>query len=193
MALKKESLIWIFVIIAIVIIILAIWYFSKPKVQDPNKTNTPVPPGSPTTKWISESFPLNVGMYGTKIKALQTALSIPADGKFGQQTNAAIKAKGYSIPLSESDYNMIVPSNTNTNTNNGSSINASSCAGASGKDILGYAQFDNTIVVNKSFKQPHSFSKNTCMGIVTGDSGVYWELDGKYYVRQDSSYVQYAN
>lgn len=90
-------------------------------VEDPNESNTPVPPGSPTPKWVPEVPPYNIGMFGPKIKALQKALGFSTadqDGKLGPQTASAITAKGKSMPLSETDYNAIVnPAATGGGTN----------------------------------------------------------------------------
>lgn len=115
---KLSKTTWtVIIIIAVIIIVIALIVYKfrcdifsglSSCVQDPNKTNTPVPAGSPSPTWVSETFPLNIGMYGAKIKALQTALNITADGKFGPQTKGAVIAKGYTVPLSESDYNKIV-------------------------------------------------------------------------------------
>lgn len=84
-------------------------------VEDPNKSNTPTPPGSPSNKWVPETPPYNLGMFGPKIKALQVALGFPAgtcdncaDGKLGTNTKAAIIAKGYAVPLIQSDYDKIM-------------------------------------------------------------------------------------
>ena len=107
---------WILILIAAITLAAILAYVFRCKlfpalascVEDPNKNNTPVPPGSPTPKWIPEVPPYNVGMFGPKIKALQTALGISADGKFGQQTKAAVIAKGKSVPLSTTDYNDII-------------------------------------------------------------------------------------
>lgn len=123
MALKRKTLIWLFVI-AIVIIVAAIIIYLfrcdifknlRSCVADPNDTNTPVPPGSPTTKWVPETPPYNIGMFGPKIKALQIALGFPegtcancADGKLGSNTRAAIVSAGYAFPLSAPDYNKIL-------------------------------------------------------------------------------------
>lgn len=102
----------IFAIVAAVIVIAVILYyiFRETPVKDPNEETPvpPVPPGSGTPKWVPESFPLNVGMFGSKTKKLQTALGISADGKFGTQTKASVIAKGKSVPLSQADYNIIV-------------------------------------------------------------------------------------
>lgn len=106
---NKTQITWLFVIVALLIVAVMVWYFTRtPKVPDPNKTNIPVPTGSPTPKWIPESFPLNIGMFGAKIKALQKVLGITEDGKFGPQTNAAIISAGYTVPLSEPNYNLII-------------------------------------------------------------------------------------
>lgn len=107
MILTQKTIRWIIVIAAVIVIGLAIWYY-RTKVKDPNVNNEPVPAGSPTPKWVPESFPLNVGMYGTKIKTLQQKLGISDDGKFGTQTKSAVIAKGKQVPLSEADYNSIV-------------------------------------------------------------------------------------
>lgn len=119
MAFTKRKGIIIFIVVAVVIIAAVLVYVFRCKlfpalgscVQDPNKNNTPIPPGSPTPKWVPEKPPYNVGMFGPKIKALQTALGISADGQFGQQTKAAVIAKGKVVPLSEVDYNILVNPN----------------------------------------------------------------------------------
>lgn len=117
MALSKTSLRWIFwIVIAVIIIALLVYFFRcsifsnlGSCIEDPNETNTPVPPGSPTPKWVPESFPLNVGMFGPKIKNLQKALGISQDGRFGTvETLPALQAKGYNVPLSLTDYDKIV-------------------------------------------------------------------------------------
>lgn len=108
------------VVIAIVVYVFRCDIFSSLSscVQEPAKANKPVPATSPTTKWIPESFPLNVGMYGPKTKSLQKAMGFQttdkkaknyADGYFGDaETKPAVIAKGYSVPLSMDDYNKIV-------------------------------------------------------------------------------------
>lgn len=68
-----------------------------------------------------DSFPLIIGSRGAKVKALQKALSIaPQDGILGNQTKSFITAAGYSLPLSETNYNKIVnpvaPTGVNTTT-----------------------------------------------------------------------------
>lgn len=68
----------------------------------------PVPAGSPAPSWIPEGFPLSKGMYGGRIKNLQTKLRISADGKFGSGTESAVRAKLGKTSVSEADYNKIV-------------------------------------------------------------------------------------
>lgn len=64
---------------------------------------------SPTgTQWVKESWPLQKGMYGDKILYLQQALKISADGKFGNNTEAAVLAKIGKKEVSEPDYNNII-------------------------------------------------------------------------------------
>lgn len=185
MKFSKKQLTWIFVIVAAIIVALAIWYFTRPGVPDPNKTNTPVPPGSPTPKWVPEKFPLTLGMYGTKIKALQTALGVGADGKLGPQTNSALTALGYTLPLSTSDYNAII-----------ASVSASGTGSGTGnppppqtKGV--YAKYDGTIVRNKDLSQNFVAAKDQWLGNASGtdDTNTYWELDGTYYVIKSSSYL----
>lgn len=140
MAASKKSLKWILIVVIIVVIAAIIYYFvtKDPKVEKPKEN---VPAGSGSTSWVDESFPLNVGMFGEKIKALQIALGISTDGKFGNQTKGSIEAKGYTVPLSESDYKKIIANPT-----------ASSQTGGSGKTIDDFkgkwikAKYDNTIV-----------------------------------------------
>ena len=123
MAFQRKTLIWLFVIAAVIILAAIIIYIFRCDifknltscVEDPNDSNTPVPIGSPYTKWVAEAPPYNVGMFGPKIKALQTALGFPtgtcgncADGKLGNNTRAAIVAAGYAFPLIDSDYNKIL-------------------------------------------------------------------------------------
>lgn len=115
---SKKVLKWIFIIVAIIIVVAVLLYIFRCSlfnlgscVEDPNESNTPVPPGSPTTQWVPESFPLNLSMYGSKIKALQGKFGFTGndlDGQLGPQTQAAIIATGKAFPLSLSDYNLIM-------------------------------------------------------------------------------------
>lgn len=156
---------------------LIIWYLWPSSVQDPNKSNTPVPPGSPTPKWMPEVFPLNIGMFGTKIKTLQNALGITADGKFGPQTNSAITSIGYSVPLSQADYNSIIASN----------------GGSAAQNIPGaYANFDGVSVYYISDSSLYKkFNKGQWIGKISGEDiqdDNYWDIDGLYKVYKNSIY-----
>lgn len=177
----KKTYIIIFVAVAVVIGIAVILYFvfREPKVEDPNKSNTPVPPDSPTPKWVPETFPLNVGMYGPKIKAMQKILGVSADGKLGQITKASLIAKGYSVPLSTSDYNFII----------------SSDGGNASSNIPGaYAKYNNTIVRDINLNEKRKLAKDTYIGTVTGEniisSQTYYEIDGFEYVIKTSTYLK---
>lgn len=54
------------------------------------------------------SFPYKKGCKSTDISKVQSCLGISADGKLGPGTEKALKAKGYSVPLTKSDYDKIV-------------------------------------------------------------------------------------
>lgn len=153
-------MIWIFVALAVIVAAAAVWYFffSEPDMDTPAE---PVPQGSPTPAWQAESFPLNVGMFGNKIKALQTALGITADGKFGNQTKAAVTAKGYAVPLSEADYNKIVEAKDPSN--------------PIGK--AAYAKFDGVkvyVVANNTVYK--TAKKDEWLGTISGE----WSGDSSY-------------
>ncbi|WP_222166847.1 hypothetical protein [Edaphocola aurantiacus] len=62
---------------------------------------------STKTVWVAESFPLVKGMIGPNIKLLQSVCKIGVDGKLGNDTETAIKKKGYSLPLSRKSWDMI--------------------------------------------------------------------------------------
>lgn len=113
MKLSKGTYQFIFIAAFVVVVggVILYFVFRDPPVEDPNKNGTPVPPGSPSTKWIPEYFPLNLSMFGDKIRALQKALGFTGtaiDGKLGTNTRDAIIAKGYAFPLSQTDYNKII-------------------------------------------------------------------------------------
>lgn len=113
MKLSKGTYKFIFIAAFVVVVggVALYFIFRDPPVEDPNKNGTPVPPGSPTPKWVPEAFPLTLGMYGNKIKALQAALGFTTaqqDGKLGPMTQSALAAKGKALPLSQTDYNNIV-------------------------------------------------------------------------------------
>lgn len=165
MAFQRKTLIWIFVIAigivaaAIVIYLFRcdIWSNLGTCVEDPNDSNTPVPPGSPTQKWVPETFPLNIGMFGPKIKSLQKALGFQntnknapnyQDGRFGSvETRPAVIAKGYAVPLSLSDYNAIVnPAASGGGTNFQSVKTGLGTAGQNfSGGVIGYASGPNQV------------------------------------------------
>lgn len=173
MAFDKKYLKWIFLGVAAIIILAIILYFVfRNPVEDPNKTNTPVPPNSPTPKWVKESFPLNVGMYGPKIKAMQAVLgNITVDGKLGPQTKGAIESAGYSLPLSEPDYNKIF-----------------------GGTVIGktaYASSDGVSVYDVNFKIYKTAAKDEWIGKISGTNGNWYEVaSGTYQVSKDLVYTK---
>lgn len=112
MAVTRKGWIAIFVsfglaILAIILYVYRDKLFGK-KVPDPNASNTPVPLGSASPKWVEEKFDLDLGMYGPMIAKLQKALGISDDGKFGNQTKTTLVGKGYTVPLKKADYDKII-------------------------------------------------------------------------------------
>lgn len=81
----------------------------KPKCQvaDPNTTNTPGPPNS---QWVSDAnFPIKRWSWGPKVLALQKALGVGQDGRFGSVTEAALQKKTGKTQIStQAEYNAIV-------------------------------------------------------------------------------------
>lgn len=75
---------------------------------------------------VSDAFPLRLHAKGDKVRLLQQALirtygasilkKFGADGDFGSELQAALRSKGYGVPLSESDYNKIVGKKEETQT-----------------------------------------------------------------------------
>lgn len=115
MADRKRSLVWIFVVLAVVIVGILLYVYRDTlfgkNIPDPNESNTPVPPGSTTTRWVPEKPPYALGMFGPNIAKVQKAFGfseIDQDGRLGTDTRDAIVAKNYSFPLSEPDYKKIV-------------------------------------------------------------------------------------
>lgn len=125
---KKEKLTYLFVGLAILIGGGAVWYFFFRDVCDPNNKGytkkgkisdkcfgtaedpktivTPPPTGC---QWTSDNvFPLRKCMSGNKVKALQTALGIGADGKFGSITEGAVFAKLSKNEVSQADYDKLI-------------------------------------------------------------------------------------
>lgn len=173
MEFNRKTFTWIFIIVAAIIIAIALYFvFRNPAVKDPNVTKTPVPPGSPSTSWMKEVFPLNIGMWGEQIKALQSALGITDDGKFGNQTKAAAVSKGYAVPLSLSDYNKIVIASGGTpGTSSGSPIGKE----ARSKSMITGLFIDDSST-NPSFIK--FLAKDVLAGIVKSESGNYYLLQG---------------
>lgn len=124
-----KQLTWIFVGLGLLIAGLLVWYFffrddecdpnrngytkkgkpsNKCKAEDPKQSNTPPPAGTPA--WIDDNtFPLKKGMWGSKVMAVQKALGIiPADGKFGSGTEAAVFAKFKENTVSKPNYDSLI-------------------------------------------------------------------------------------
>ena len=183
---STKAIKWIIIVVVIIIIIAVAWYFisGAGSVKNPNKTNTPLPAGTPASqsKWIPEAFPLNIGMYGTKIKALQSALGITADGKFGTQTSGAITSAAYTIPLSQTDYNAIVSPGTNTNT------------GTSAIGKFAYAAADGTTLYNPNYSVNRTFSADEFVGKVVknaaGTSADNYTINGGFIIPVADVYLK---
>lgn len=77
------------------------------KKGDPIETTTTTRSGSDPYTPCS-SFPYEKFCKSDKIKDIQKCLGLTADGKLGPGTEKALKAKGYSVPLSQSDYDKIM-------------------------------------------------------------------------------------
>ena len=79
----------------------------KPKKAPAAKPNVQV-----KRQWLAPSFPLRRGMQGEAVGALQVALNklsagIAADGKFGQQTEAALAKLGYVATVTDGQFRAI--------------------------------------------------------------------------------------
>jgi len=180
---NKKYIIW-FIVIAVVVIGGILIYIFRCKlfpslsscVEDPNKNDTPVPPGSSSTTWIPETPPYNVGMFGPKIKALQSALGISADGKFGNQTKAAIISAGYAVPLSSADYDKIIAGKDTSN--------------PIGKTV--YAKFSGVKVYKADNSVYKTATKDEYIGVISGEYAAdpaYWLISsGLYHVNKTSVY-----
>lgn len=197
---KKKIAFWVIIVLAlgVAVVLIKKYFFSSPEC-DPShagfdikgnavlkcvvkKPTTPAPSTAPRG-WIPESFPLNVGMYGIKIKLLQQKLGIKDDGEFGDvQTKPAIIKAGYSVPLSEADYNKIVPPASQPQTPPSNSDIGKTAIAKSGI---------TSIYINDSATAP-SFDrfvpKDGIVGVVTGLSGNYYLLSGNLKVAQNEVY-----
>jgi len=139
-----------------------------------DKPQGSVPQGSLTTEWIPEMFPLNIGMYGPKIKELQKALKINVDGEFGTGTQTAVINKGYNLPITEDSYNEI----TSTGENN--------------PDIGKLAKAKNpfTLLYFLNGNISTSKDKDESIGYIKSISGNYYLLDGDIYkVKKSTVYL----
>lgn len=76
--------------------------------------------GGGTSYQQCTSFPYSKGCKSEDIRKVQECLGISADGKLGPITEKALKDSGYSVPLTQSDFDSIikkcVPSNTEDTT-----------------------------------------------------------------------------
>jgi hypothetical protein len=77
------------------------------KEPQPIETTTTTRSGSDPYTPCS-SFPYEKFCKSDKIKEIQKCLGLTADGKLGPGTEKALKAKGYSVPLTQSDYDKIM-------------------------------------------------------------------------------------
>lgn len=86
----------------------------KPTIKNPNK---PVVHSALPAVHANSSFPLRLSAKGDRVLQLQRTLiatygtgilkKFGADGHFGKELESALRSKGYSIPLSESDFKKI--------------------------------------------------------------------------------------
>lgn len=125
---KKKAVIIIVVVVIVILIGVAIYLFVKGGKNGKKDTNkdtdtgggdgiipglppvtTPAPSPAPGgAKCTKDAFPLGRGAKNQCVVALQTALGINADGNFGPMTEAAVKAKGYVVPLTNADFDKII-------------------------------------------------------------------------------------
>lgn len=92
----------------------------KCKAEKASTANTGTPPKNSGTgfQWKDEEFPLEKGMIGLKIKALQQVLGIDADSKFWTQTEGAVmKVLNGKKTVSVTDYEKLVPKTPATPSN----------------------------------------------------------------------------
>lgn len=188
MALTKKGWTWIFALIVFVVIGIILYVYrdkifkKKGAICDPNrpgydltgnlndKCNVKIPTTPPSSggSWIPESFPLKQKMYGIKIKVLQQALGINDDGEFGPKTETAVTDAGYSVPLSEVDYNAIIKPGI-------------------GSDA--YANADGVKVYNKDGSIFATKSKDAWVGKVTGRKGAYTDKWIQAYIVSGDKFV----
>ena len=125
---KKKWISGVIIAVIILLVLVAVWLFTtgmKPKDNEkdlkdisgggdnatptPGGNSSPTNPTNPTSiKCTKDAFPLGVGSRNQCVVALQRALSISQDGIFGQQTKAAVNARGYVVPLTHTDFDKII-------------------------------------------------------------------------------------
>lgn len=141
----KQQLTYVFIALGLLLAGLAVWYFFFRDVCDPNnkgytkkgklsdkcfgkaedpKTITTPPPAG--CQWTPDNiFPLKRCMSGNKVKALQTALGFTGtavDGRFGGDTENAVKAKFGVNEVSQPNYNSLINPPTTGGGNNFSDL-----------------------------------------------------------------------
>jgi hypothetical protein len=68
-----------------------------------------VPVGPNPTPWVDcKSFPYKKGCKNDDIKKIQDCLGIKSDGKFGSDTERALKSKGYDVIITQEIYDKII-------------------------------------------------------------------------------------
>ncbi|MSP70541.1 MAG: hypothetical protein EXR20_09730 [Bacteroidetes bacterium] len=77
-------------------------------------TTTPTPTPTPTytapklLDCTTDAFPMGMGAKNQCVQRLQKKLNLVDDGKFGKNTNTAVVALGYVVPLTEADFDRII-------------------------------------------------------------------------------------
>lgn len=92
-----------------------IYAMTRTKIPKEEDVKVPEPAPGSSAPAINESFPMKKGMRGPKVATLQKALrdkfgsvNVMADGAFGEKTLAGVVNAGYTVPLTEQDYNRIL-------------------------------------------------------------------------------------
>lgn len=181
----------------------------KKEAEEEKKDTAPASPPPVTPQPSShvsdnESFPLEGGMRGPKVRALQMALinkfSIGikgAPGPLGNNTKNAIEHAGYSLPISREDYDNILAGKKKGTTssapktgpptfNPGDSIYAKN----DGTPIYSYPESSAKYIIVDSNTNPYKFNKSTSpMGTFTKVAGSTGFIEanvgthGKVYVK----------
>ena len=85
-----------------------------PEVTPPLATTpTPTPPPTYTTPTTllpctKDAFPMGMKAKNQCVQRLQQKLKLDDDGKFGKNTNTAVLALGFVVPLTEADFDKII-------------------------------------------------------------------------------------